>query len=104
MPQRPPRPKAPPTTGLDIATASGAKVVIGTPGDTCCYDWRRKVIVLTPAVAFGTDTSSLMAAAEEAEHHRQPRWLHALRIFDPARWFAEADAFLRVKRFFGLKC
>ena len=62
------------------------------------------MIVLSPGIARGTDIGSLIAAAEEAAHHRQPKWLHALRFFSPARWFAEADAFLRVKRAFGLNC
>jgi hypothetical protein len=96
-----------PVCGLDIARASGAKVLVRVPkaGEPeCLYAWQHGVIVLSPEVAGGSDIGSLMAAAEEGAHHRQPKWLHALRIFTPARWFAEADAFLKVKRAFGLHC
>jgi len=101
------RPTAPPVCGLDIAKASGAKVLVRDvqPGESdCFYAWQHGVIVLSPEVARGTDIGSLIVAAEEAAHHRQPKWLHRLRILSPARWFAEADAFLRVKRAFGLNC
>jgi hypothetical protein len=101
------RPEASPICGLDIAKASGAKVLVREPASTeadCFYAWQHGVIVLSPEVAIGTDVGSLIAASEEVAHHRQPKWLHALQFLSPARWFAEADAFLRVKRAFGLNC
>ena len=115
MPNRPPklapapppsfRPGRGPITGLDVARTSGAKIVIGQPGDDCCYAWPERVIVLSPKVAQGTDIHSLLIAAEEAAHHRQPRWVHYLRSWIPfvspiVRWWEEADAFRRVKRLF----
>lgn len=104
MPNRPPRPTMPPVTGMDIARASGAKVVIGQPSDSTCYAWQHGVIVLTPEVATGTSIGALLQAAEEAAHHAQPRWLHRLRFLAPVRWYEEADAFLRLKRCFGIMC
>ncbi|TCO90876.1 hypothetical protein EV701_10925 [Chthoniobacter flavus] len=104
---RSPRPEASPICGLDIAKASGAKVLVRAPkpGEAdCFYAWQQGVIVLSQDVALGTDIGSLIAASEEAAHHHQPKWLHALRFLSPARWFAEADAFLRIKRAFGLNC
>lgn len=116
MPHRPPRGlTAPPVvrphpaalaplTGLDLARQSGARVVIGQPGCSSCYAWQSRTIILSPEVARGSDLPSLLVAAEEAAHHRQPRWLHALRFLTPLRWLAEADAFLRLKRSLGLRC
>lgn len=108
MPHRPARPSVTsPVCGLDVARASGAKVIVreAPPGESdCLYAWKQGVIVLSPAVATGTDIGSLIAAHEEASHHRQPKWLHAIQFLSPARWLAEADAFLRVKRAFGLRC
>lgn len=112
MPNRPPRavPPAPVsprptsqplTTGYAVARASGARVIIGQPTDDCGYSWREKVIVLSPQVAAGTDLASLLIAAEEAAHHAQPRWIHALRWLGLVRLWEEADAFHRVKRFFA---
>ena len=103
MPHRPPQrsrhpvPAPLPATGYDIAVASGARVVVGVPGDDCCYAWRERVIVLSPEVAGGTDALSVVVALEEVAHHAQPRWWHALRFLQPMRWLAEADAFRRVK-------
>lgn len=97
-PLRPP--VLPPRCGLDIARASGARVVIGASGEGCCYAWRERVIVLSPEVAAGTDMGSLLRAAEEVAHYHQPRWLHRWRFLQPLRWLAEADAFLRVKAAF----
>lgn len=85
-------------TGLDVARSAGVRVVVGEDADSNCFAWRERVIVLSPSVAHGTDLHSLVVAAEEAAHARQPRWMHALRFFQPVRWLVEADAFLRVKR------
>lgn len=71
--------------------------MIGEAGDDCCYDWRARVIVLSPEVARGSDMASLIIAAEEVAHALQPRWWHQWRFIQPLRWLAEADAFARVK-------
>lgn len=79
-------------TGLDLAEAADVPVIIG---ESNCFDWWHRVIVLTPEVATGRDPRSLVIAAHELAHALQPRWMHWLRIIGPFRWWYEVDAWRR---------
>lgn len=83
-----------PLTGIDLVRQAGLQCAIGDrPG----YLWQSGVIVLPRDIALGTDILSLIIAAEEVAHARQPHWWHVLRFIPMVRWLEEADAFLRVK-------
>ena len=79
-------------TGLELARKHGARVARG-PAD--CYRWDLRTVVLTIPVILGSDAHSLYVAAHEAAHHQQHEawpWVMWLRIFEPFRWWLEADA------------
>ena len=85
------------TTGLDIAQRSTARILVFEGEGVACYHWPSHTIWLSPAIATGTGIYALLVAAEEVGHSMQPRWAHALRFFQPVRWWEEADAFTRAK-------
>ncbi len=76
-------------TGLELVRRCGCRVTIGSDN---FYAWPHRVVVLTPEVAGGTDPHSLLIAAHEAAHDRQPRYLFWLRWLQPVRDHLEADA------------
>lgn len=76
-------------TGLELVRSCGCRVIIGSDN---FYAWQARVVVLTYEVAHGNDPSSLMVAAHEAAHDRQPRHLFWLRWLQPVRDHLEADA------------
>lgn len=83
-------------TGLEIAQASGANVVLGEHDR---YYWRARTIVLRKSVAEGTGPWANLIAAHEAAHHAQNLahpWLKWVVLwFEPVFWWAELDAWRR---------
>ena len=79
-------------TGLDVVRRCGCRVVIGSDNS---YAWRHRVVILTEEVAHGFDPASLMIAAHEASHDRQPQYWFWFRWLQPMRDYVEADAWRR---------
>jgi hypothetical protein len=66
--------------GLDQAREIAPEGTHFIIGESCCYDPRRNVIILTTKAAGGTDRWSRMKAAHEAVHAIQnQQWPWAMR-------------------------
>lgn len=76
-------------TGRAVAERFGCRVLLG---DGNRYNFVTRCITLTQEVAIGRDPVSLLVAAHEAAHARQPFWRHCFRWFTPVRWLDEAEA------------
>lgn len=88
-------------TGRAVAERFGCRVVLGGRNQ---YNFFTRCITLTEAVAVGRDPISLLVAAHEAAHARQPVWRHCCRWFIPLRWLDEAEAWEESVQFLSDLC